>query len=234
MFADVPAAPPARYRLPPDVAFAPLPGGTALLLDFDGECYALSEEAADLVQRALDSGPGPDGADDAFLDELRQRGLLCAPGEPARRRAGGLLPLLAPPLWLAHRLPLPRAVRAWVLLVLARLSFGLFGWARTVRAWRRCHRRPAPAPDRAAWDRAVRATHELVLRVAPAHLLHMECKERALCSWSLLRAEGWPAALVVGVRPFPVSGHCWCESGAATVGDGDGHAQAFDPVIRYD
>ena len=90
MFADVPAAPPARYRLPPDVAFAPLPGGTALLLDFDGECFALSEEAAELVQRALAGGPDPDRADDGFLDELRQRGLLCAPGLRASIRKGRL------------------------------------------------------------------------------------------------------------------------------------------------
>jgi hypothetical protein len=240
-----------RYSLADDVVLASLPGGTSLLLDLNGNVYAVSEKAAVLLRLALGSGRealqhhlvepnGPDAprdqADvDAFLHDLQSRGLLCPRGQHARRRRGGLIAslVLVPALWLAHRALLPPRARVWVLLALARLSFFLFGWARTVRAWRLGHRAPAPPAQPGAWERAILVTDDLVRRVAHAHLLHMECKERALCSWSLLRTAGWPASLVVGIEPFPISGHCWCESGDSVVGDAGGYSQSYTSVIRH-
>jgi hypothetical protein len=242
-----PTAP--RYRLAGDVVLASLPGDAHLLLDFNGNCYAVSAETASLLRLAL----GPDrhalarhlseqyGADapqtkedlDAFLHDLQHRGLLIAFEQPARRRSSGLAGLFLVPLLYLARWCLPGRARAWVLLLLARLSFWLFGWSRTVRAWQLCLRpawQSAPSDD---WEKAILRTTNLVRDVAGAHLFNVECKERALCSWALLRSAGWPATVVVGIQPFPISGHCWCESAGRVVGDSSTYAQPYVPVIRY-
>ena len=56
---------------------------------------------------------------------------------------------------------------------------------------------------------------------------------RALCSWSLARAAGLHAALVVGIDLFPIAAHCWCEVGTQTLGDEREHCNSFTPVARW-
>src|SRR5262249_24717675 len=119
-------------------------------------------------------------------------------------------------------------------LALARLSLRFFGWAQTVTAWRRVPSRPAPPAPPDEWRTAARAVGETVSRVAASHALAVGCKERSLCCWSLLRAEGVTAALTVGVFLFPFEGHCWCQAGPWVAGDDHDVCKRFTVVAAYE
>jgi hypothetical protein len=245
------AADEARFVLAPDVILVPVPDGSARLLDLGGKFYAIPAVGAEMLREALDAGParaagrlaeryGVDVAQvradlDDFLRDLRRQGLLrAAPAAPAGRRPGTILAFctLAPALWLASRAG--RGVRNWLLLALARLSFPLFGWARTVAVWRRVF---PPASGRLLpeeGERKAAMVDEAVRRSAAGHLFRVDCKERALCCWVLARSAGVPAVLVVGVQLFPLQGHCWCEFGTRLFSDDRDRCEAYQPVARYD
>jgi hypothetical protein len=119
-------------------------------------------------------------------------------------------------------------------LALARLSFALFGWTRTVAVWQEAH---AHFPTRQAGvgdAETIRALDRIVRAAVAGHPIAVACKERALCSWSLARAAaGLHAALVVGIDLFPMAGHCWCEVGTQTLGDDRDRCDHFTPVGRW-
>lgn len=68
---------------------------------------------------------------------------------------------------------------------------------------------------------------------AANHPISVACKERALCSWSLARAAGLHASIIVGVFLFPIAGHCWCKVGTQTLGDDQERCDEFTPVARW-
>jgi Transglutaminase-like superfamily len=230
------------------VILMPVEDGSARLLDLGGRFYAVSAIAAEMIGTAVRHGPRAAAAMVAArygvgMDRTRQdmmslvgflqqqRLLKCK--EPGR--TGSLLTsmLLAPMLFLVLRSPIALEPKAWLLLGLAKLSFRLFGWTRTVATWRR-HSRPVGGlvrdtaePDTImAVDRAVRAA-------ASRQLLTVECKERALCCWALLQASGISASLVVGINLFPLEGHCWCEAIHQLLSDYPDRCATFSPVVRY-
>jgi hypothetical protein len=240
------------YALAPDVILLPLHDGTARLLDLGGSFYAVPAVGAGMLRDTLDLGTAAAvrraaeqydvdvrqvQADlDTFLRRLEKEGLirprLARRGLRRSTTALALL-ILAPALFFAHRArPGPRA-RAAALLTLARLSFRLFGWSRTVAAWQWCHPRGVESPPANEWEATVRAIDEAVRQAAAGHALEVECKERSLCCWALARRAGVPAALVVGVALFPLAGHCWCESGPWMLGDDRDRCEAYTPVARY-
>ena len=84
-----------------------------------------------------------------------------------------------------------------------------------------------------AWEPTVQTIDAAVRGAASRHAFSVECKERSLSCWSLARAAGLPATVVLGINLFPVAGHCWCESGPWTLSDYEDRCQNFTPVVRY-
>jgi hypothetical protein len=242
-----------RYALAPDVVLVIVEDATSRLLDMGGRFYGMPALSTAMLTGAL-----RDGSDEAarrladeygvptervradldrFLGDLAVRGLVIAPGARVCRslRAGDLAAgavLLAARAARRALRPWPTAW-AWALVTLARLSLRALGWARTVTIVRTLGTPEPGAGARGDWADAVARTDELVRAIAARHVLMLECKERAMGCWALLRSAGWPAELVVGVDLFPFLGHCWCESGAWTVSDDRSRCERFVPVIRY-
>jgi hypothetical protein len=244
-----PAERAAEYCLSPNVIIVAVEDGSARLLDMSGRFHAVTAVGARMLQETLTSGTAAAATQIAedygvdrqrvqddltvFLRDLEKQRLLST--QRNRRRGGNGLArvLLRPVLRTAHRLPASPQARARTLLGLARLSFGLFGWTRTVAVWKEAHAhfpsRPAGAQDAEtiqALDRAVRAA-------AACHPVAVACKERALCSWSLARTAGLSASLIVGIDLFPIAGHCWCEVGTRPIGEDRERFRHFTPVARW-
>ena len=239
-----------RFRLAPDVLMLLVEDGSSRLLDLGGQFFGLPAVSTKLLKKTLEAGPDRAARDVSaaygippeqvaadlarFLAQMTKCGLLV---KDQKRRGlrnflfGPLAWILVLVLYLVMRLPF-FACRVWLLLLLANVSFRIFGWARTVSLWSRVA--PASAtltageatPQRELINRTVR-------RLAAGHLLMMECKERALCCWLLLRVGGAPAELIVGVDLFPFLGHCWCASAGEAVGDDLARCERFVPVVHY-
>jgi hypothetical protein len=240
-----------RYVLAPDVILVPVPDGSVRLLDMGGSFYAVPAVGAEMLQETLGGGTGSAarrvaeryGVDvrqvradqDAFLRDLRKKGLIRPARMGRQRRPGMALPhlTLAPALWLASRAGRGH-LRTWLLLALSRLSFLLFGWARTLAVWRRWFPLKDTRLSAEEMEGRAAAVDEAVRRSAACHPFRIDCKERALCCWALARAAGVPAALVVGVQLFPLAGHCWCEFGARLLGDDRDRCEDYQVVARYD
>ena len=140
---------------------------------------------------------------------------------------------------LVERLPrisaqgkLPSAFGVWVRLLLAWVSFRLFGWERTLRVWRRPE--AAHSASHADCESAVLAVDALVREQAGHHPLNPQCKERALVSWCLLRRMGVPVRLVMGVSFYPFEAHAWTECGPHVVADDRERCEQFTPVAVYE
>lgn len=251
----LPAEQQAPYFLPPDVILLAVDDGSARLLNLAGSFHAVSAIGARMLQETLARGPdaavtriaqdydvGPeqvrgDLAD--FLRSLEKQGLLCSPYRRLSRRRDsfGLARLvLRPSLRAAHRLLRSPEAKGRALLALARISFALFGWTRTVAVWQDAH---AHLPARQAGERdadTIQALDRAVRAAASSHPVAVACKERALCSWSLARAAGLHASVVVGIALSPMAGHCWCEVGQQTLGEDDPERREYfyyRPVARW-
>ena len=242
--------PEAEYFLPPDVILVTVEDGSARLLDMAGRFHAVPAVGARMLQETLANGAALAAtriAEDygvarqqvqndlaVFLRDLEKQGLLCS--RRNRCRSGALGParlLLRPALHAAHRLLRSPDEQARALLGWARLSFALFGWTATVAAWQEAH---AHLPARHGGDRdaeTIQTLDRTVRAAAASHPVAVACKERALCSWSLARAAGLHAAVVVGIDLFPIAGHCWCEIGGQPLGDDRERCDRFTPVARW-
>jgi hypothetical protein len=249
---SLPTAHEPAFFLPPDVIFLTVHDGSARLLDMAGQFHAVpavgtlmlqeslahgAEEAANRVAQEYGVEPGQVQNDlEIFLHELQKQGLLCS--QRNRRRWGrpttGLARLvLQPALACIYRAFRSRESKARALLGLARISFGLFGWTRTIAVWQEAHAR-FPSWQAAQTDeQTARAADQAVRAAAASHPFETECKERALCCWALARSVGLDAALVVGINLFPLAGHCWCEVGSWTLSDDEDRCVAYTPVGRW-
>jgi hypothetical protein len=246
---SIPVAP-VDYILGRDVLLVPATDGSARLLDLGGEFYAIGQVGATMLAETLARGPQAAALAIAerfgvaidrvesdlqlFLKQLQDKGLLQRGPAPAARRGGKVLPyvvILFTLRILQHGVRSLR-VKAWILLALARLCFSVFGWTRTVAALQRC----LPAANAAVTPEqhgAVTMVDQAVRRAAAGHLLRVECKERALGCWALLRSSGVAADLVIGIHLFPLTGHCWCEAGPWTLSDDQARCDGYQPVLRY-
>jgi hypothetical protein len=234
--------------LSPDAALVAMADGNTFVVDMAGDFLGLPTAAAEMLRRALVVGEARAAAETAarhgvapetvaadlrkFLADLERRGVLVR----GRRRRANFAAAFAAAVFarairglLAFRRSL--AGRAQTALTGARLSFALFGWTATIAAWRRVHPKAEqvaadPAEIRAAVDAAVRGR-------ATKHWIGVDCKERGLAAWALLRAAGLAPQLNIGVVPYPLAGHCWCTADGAVVADDPTYAQRFTPVLAY-
>ena len=118
-----------------------------------------------------------------------------------------------------------------MLLLVARVSVAMFGWAATVRAWERRYRQPATShhdPD------ALERIDTVVRETAARSLLHHECKERGLACLAMARGAGIAADLLVGLTYSPLAAHVWVECDGCIISDLPEHCAPFEPVMRYD
>jgi hypothetical protein len=240
------------YVLAPDVILVLVRDGTGRLLDLGGSFYALAATAATMLHEALREDPLRAAARLAarykvqeqqiwgdlrrFLNELERKGLI-------RHRGLGLR--LSKRRWLLASLavrPILRGIHAWpgsvrvkakVLLGLAYLSLRLLGLSGTIAAWRQYHRHSRAWEGHGDRETVVREVDEAVRCGATYHFLNTECKERALCCWSLLRAHGFPAQIVLGIALYPFAGHCWCELDGQVLTDDEDRCERFTPVLTY-
>ncbi len=223
-----PAAP--RYGLGPEVLLV-CQDGEARLLDMGrGKFYGMGPLSTRVLTLALDRGP-----DEAASQVAREHEV---PEEQVRRDLGAFLQGLRRKGLIARRparwVRPPGRVRCLLLLTWAWLSLRLFGWAGSVRLWKRWHAgmRPGWGPEETA--AAVRAVDGAVRASAARHPLNPQCKERALVGWHLLRgAHGLPAHLVVGLELYPFSLHVWVECGPWVVTDDPARCATYSPVARY-
>jgi hypothetical protein len=227
------------YGLPEDVVL--IEQDEALrLFDFRrGRFFGLNPVAGRLLRGLLARGPREAAREvaDAYrqpvervaadlaglVGDLRRRRLL-ADGPP---RPGPARPLRRPPR--RPRTPGVRAVRG--LLLLAWLSLRVLGWGRTLRLWQRWHR-----PAGRGRETGAAAEVAGVVREAAAGMLWpaVDCKERALAAYQLLRAvHGVPARLVVGVEWFPFQAHAWAECAGRPVADEPAFCALFKPAVCY-
>jgi hypothetical protein len=242
----------AAFSLAPDVIFVTVHDGSARLLNMAGRFHAVPAVGTLMLQQTLAHGadaavqriaqeygvePRQVQRDlDVFLRELEGQGLLCSVANRQCRRAAGVglaRLILRPALYGIERLFRASESKARALLGLARISFGLFGWTRTIAVWKEAHSRFAYRQTGEAEEQTVRAVDQTVRAAAACHPFEVECKERALCCWALARSAGLDAALVVGINLFPLAGHCWCEVGSLTLSDNQDRCANYTPVGRW-
>lgn len=235
----------------------------ALLLDFGrGRFYALDDVGARLLSLTVEVGEAEASRRVALeyhvaeervradlrslLRDLRRKRLIASRPAPSGiawdkilgilRRGGRYFMNPSPAIAARGCQPDARAVAA--LLAWAWLCIRVFGWARTIRLWRL--RQPVihdTVSVRGAGEAAsgpVEAVDRMVRDAAARHLLNVECKERALVGWHLLRGRlGLPAELVIGVQFYPYSGHVWVECEGSVVTDDSARCDAYRAVARF-
>jgi hypothetical protein len=229
-----------------DVLFVAAPDGSARLLDLNGSVYAIDRLGSFLLRSTLHEGRAAAVEQvsmhfsvsteqvqrdlDEFIQQLRCRGLIGIGGTAPRgsRRRWKWESALTPVLGVLRGASLPDRVRVLCLLILARLSFALFGWSRTIAAWRTNSRCRSHADFTKSQE-----ISEIVRTMAARHWLTTECKERALCCWTLLQWHGIESALIVGIMLYPFAGHCWCACGDEILADDSERCNRFTPLLSY-
>lgn len=238
----------AEFRLVDDAVLVVLRDGTSRLIHLSGDVLALNHESTRLITASLAEGAEHVAAETAvdcdadlaqvrsdlqeFLADLVRRGAIRDRNQTARVTAAGRLAhwLLPPVLAVLRCRGMPSERRLRTLLWTARLSFAIFGWTRTVAIWQ-----AASVPRHQMGNRSpvIAEVGKRLREVAAGHWGSPECKERALCCWTILRWLGEPAELVLAIDFFPFFGHCWCEASGAVVDDDVRRCQRFVPILRY-
>jgi hypothetical protein len=110
-------------------------------------------------------------------------------------------------------------VRCFSLIAATRISLRLLGFRRTARAagWlgRRGRRRPVPLGSPLEAARAVATAAAFF----PGRAV---CLEQAVVLFIVLRRRGHPAALRIGVQPYPFQAHAWIELDGRPLFEGEG------------
>lgn len=239
------------YQLSSQTVVLHLQDGTARLLDLGGNFYALSQTASEMLSATLREGSGLAAQNmastynvnltamqrdlHAFLADLEARGLIFRPEHPpVPTRRTRLAAWLLPPLLHGTQSRLiPLKGRVWILLMLAYLSTHLFGWSATVLAWQCSLCRIASARFVVKGDVSAELLENTIHTTISKYPWLVACKERSLCCWYLLRSEGLPATLKVGIMLCPLASHCWCELGSTPFCDEAERCQQFTPVLSY-
>jgi|SRR5579875_57948 len=235
-----------RITLRRDVLVVSAPDGSVRVLNLNGNFYALDAIGAELLRESLSSGfdraistvatkfaasPIEVGRDlRNLISDLQAHGLITVGAEPARGTSFTVLNLLVVmALRFLSTLQFDNAHRIWILLLLARVSFSAFGLTRTFAIWKRSR---LLVPRRGKYSKA-EAVAERIRDVAARHWIRMECKERALCCWTVLGWEGIPSSMNIGITLFPLGGHCWCSANDQIFCDDPEVCSMYTPVLCY-
>ncbi len=232
------------HVLTADTALIVMDDGNGFILDLAKHVHALTPVATDMIRWRLEGGRDAAldrlaevyaadratlGRDlDCIWDALTSEGVIVPSEQSAPPRGADIASFLARLQTTLLKLPLPLRAQAWLGLALCRVSFGLAGFAATTAEWQRKIARGQESPSGQA--DAIGAT---VREVCARHWLRVDCKERALTIWALARRAGADPTVVVGLRPYPLSGHAWCQIGETILGDKPVFCDTHQPVFRY-
>jgi hypothetical protein len=185
----------------------------------------------------------------AFLHDLEEKRLIFhTQRSQGAFQSKNILPLLVlmPLLHCISVFPTKLERKTWALLTLASVSIRVFGWPKTIESWGAGKpnsyraeagqvptQKHAPGNATTELEQSAKDIDEVVRTVTARHPLHVECKERALSCWWLLRSAGFSARLVLGVSLFPLECHCWCEVGQCVLSDDQDWCEQFTPIISY-
>ena len=239
-----------NYSLSPSVILVSTEDGTSRLLDMDRNFYAVSASGTQMLHAILTDGrtaaakriADTYGIDlsrsiadlDSFVSELQKRQLIRAssgePTRPARKIFGTVVIGLS--LRLIHRWFRSWPGKARAVLLWARVAVHTVGWTQTVNALSQCHR-GVPGIEAGAPEEIVRTVTDALAHALATRFLRMNCKERGICCWGLLRSAGVPATLTVGVSLVPLSAHCWCEFENRILGDNPEFCKQYLRVAHY-
>lgn len=242
------------YILAPDVIFLLIQDGSARLLDLRGNSYALSQIGTKMLHRSLKGDVTTAASSIAieyhtelalvqndlrtFLLDLEKKKLIYPKNKYYSRsghkkvRLTSLL--LIPLLHFIYIFPVSLERRIWALLALTFLSIKVFGWPDTIALWYRYQQKRTSRRVPPELEQYVKCLDKTIRIVAANHPFHVECKERALSCWGLLRSAGFSAKLVIGIYLFPLEGHCWCEAEQCVLGDDQDRCEQFTPILSYE
>ena len=126
-------------------------------------------------------------------------------------------------------------IRALLVLVIAEVGFRFFGFSRVFLFVDRWMRR---STTEAA---AMPAQRRIVCRVLEAvrtasryyHRRGLDCLPRSLAIYVLLRRQGVPATLRIGVKRFPFAAHAWVECLGEVLDDSidDWRHEPYVPIL---
>ena len=125
-------------------------------------------------------------------------------------------------------------IRALVIFVFLDVGFRAFGFPRVflfVDRWGRGFVEPAaPAVQRRRLHRTLEA-----VRTASRyyHRRRLDCLPRSLAIYALLRRQGVPATLRIGVKRFPFAAHAWVECLGEVLDDSidDWRHEPYVPIL---
>lgn len=232
------------YRPTADAAFIFLPSG-GFVIDMSADAYALDQASADSLRVSLETGIEAAAAErsarlgipvrDAqsqiteFLACLGEQGLLERAATTTRRvETRPIAGLLAAAAIRLCRRGNGGSRRLRFAIALARLSFRRYGWTGTIDAWRSALPNARPGAGSCSLGDI-----DAAISAASTRGAGTDCKERALCAWSIARLQGHEAALIIGLQFHPLAGHCWCVAGGRPLGDRASRIARFAPVLRY-
>ncbi|MFL6246809.1 MAG: lasso peptide biosynthesis B2 protein [Thermoanaerobaculia bacterium] len=233
-----------HLRMHPDVVVVERPDGTSWLLHMSANTLRLDLDSTQLLQSILARGADSSARElarhfdvdeeevrrdvAAFVRDLQRQRVLVSGAQP--QRTGLADRVIDASLAFADRPSRAPRRRAWWLLLAARLSVALFGWAATIHAWER--RYPQPSEPREDGD-ALDAIDHAVRDTAARSLLHHECKERGLACLAMARRAGVAADLLIGLTYTPLAAHVWVECGDRIISDLPEHCTPYERVMRY-
>jgi hypothetical protein len=242
-----PSSLPSRFE-PSSSARSAVADGSLVLLDVDrGDYLSFNAVAAAVWQRlsaggsldrvvaslAREYGVPPERVEKdvyALVGDLTARGLL----QPSSSNRDPVHAAAAPAA--ETRIAASRGLgswtgvaRAWLILLWADLVMRLGGFRRLVGFVSRAGRGVGDPP-------AEEIAAELSRSVDGAAALYYRkawCLQRsAACAW-LLRRRGFPARLVLGVRPMPFFAHAWVELNGRLVNEEPGRVRALIVLDRF-
>jgi hypothetical protein len=127
--------------------------------------------------------------------------------------------------------------RAVILLPLVRWSLRLRGYGKTLSSLqKRAHSRAASLETRPEMREAVQLTCRMMRAAVRYSLVQFTCLEESLTLWFLLREQGIPACLRIGVRKGieEFEAHAWVEYGGEALNQLETlhhHYAAFDQEL---
>ena len=125
-------------------------------------------------------------------------------------------------------------IQALLVFILLDVGFRVFGFPRVFRLVDRWRRRSTTATPLAAQRITVRRTLEAV-RTATRYYYRrrLDCLPRSLTIYVLLRRQGVPAALRIGVKRFPFAAHAWVECLGEVIDDStdDWRHEPYVPIL---
>lgn len=218
-----------RCRLAEDVILV-RDGEVCRLLDFRrGQFFALDETGTHMLIATLEAGTaaavGSVAAAYGISPDIVRDDLGELLGRLEQDRLVKLAPVRAPQGAHCSRLLVT------LLLTVAWISLRTLGWSRSVQLWGRWSRSAGRCCQAAV--AACAAVADAVVTVVPLHPLRVQCKERALVSWFLLRRRGLAPELIVGIDACPFQAHVWVECDGHPIPGDPVDCSRFQPVLRY-